>query len=87
MTSMDISFLFWVALFTFPFFYGSLIFQQKYAARILLGGLVASAFLLALVFCGLGYFSLVILTLGLMAVLGGLVGLIVKSIRLRLYPL
>jgi hypothetical protein len=58
--------------------------QQKYAARILLGGLVATLLILLLSFTVLGYFGLVFFPLGPMAILGGLIGLIVKSIRLRL---
>ena len=79
-------FLVWtiLALFTAPFIYSSVMWQQKYAARILLGGLVASALFLILSFTILGYLGLVFFPLGPMAILGGIIGLMVKCIRLRL---
>ena len=84
--STNMHFLVWtfLALLTVPFVYASLRWQQKYAARILLGGLVATLLILLLSFTVLGYFGLVFFPLGPMAILGGLIGLIVKSIRLRL---
>jgi len=50
----------------------------------LLGGLVATLLILLLSFTVLGYFGLVFFPLGPMAILGGLIGLMVKCVRLRL---
>jgi hypothetical protein len=73
-----------LALLSFPFFYGGLKWRQKYAAGILLGGLVATLLLLILSFYVLGYLGFLLLPFSVMAIFGGLVGLIVKSVRLRL---
>jgi len=73
-----------LALIEVPFVFCSVMRKQKYAAWILLAGLVVSLLFLLLSFYVLGYLGLLILPLGVMATLGGLIGLIVKSIRLRL---